>query len=357
VTTIDTGFDPSQVVVVNLRQERGQSAVVLEQQYAIVARELAGDPEVERMAIGVTAPFLSGVAVRIEVPGLDSLPPETGGAIYVNAVTPDFFSTMGLRLTRGRIFDARDARTPVAVVSEQFAKTIWPEANPLGKCLHIYARSTPCRTVVGVIADPKRDKLGEEPVSQFFVPLDAAPEVASARLLFVRVRRHADEAARYIVEAVERALPHATYPRVQPLSELVSAQQRPWALGAALFVAFGLLALCISQLGLYNIIFHDVKARERELAIRVTLGANLRDLVTSVLFRTGGAVAVGLVLGLAAAYWMGLRVEPLLFRTSGVDPEIDVLIAVVTLGVAAAAAAAPLWRAWRVQPAVVLRED
>jgi predicted permease len=358
VSRIDTGFDPDRVVVVDLDSQIAPSTSALEQQYMLIQRALGTNPDVARTALGVSAPFLSGVAVRVEVPGRDSLPPETGGAIHVNAVTPDFFSVLGLRLTAGRAFEPHDAGNgDVTVVSRHFAETIWPGEQPIGKCIYIYSRKSACRVVVGVIADPKRDKIGEEPVSQFFVPLEGAPALATNRLLFAQVRGSADEAAIGITRVVQRTLPHAPHPKVQPLSTLIARQQRPWSLGATLFSTFGALAVVIASLGLYNVVFHDVRARERELAIRVTLGAGARDIAQSVIARTGGAAVIGLIAGLVAGTWMGLYLQPLLFQTSGIDLTIDVGIIIMTMVIVLVASMGPLHRAVRLQPAIILREQ
>jgi ABC-type antimicrobial peptide transport system permease subunit len=105
------------------------------------------------------------------------------------------------------------------------------------------------------------------------------------------------------------------------------------------------------------VVFHDVKARERELAIRMTLGADARHVVQSVLLRTGTTIVAGLCVGLVAAAWMGLRLEPLLFRTGGIDPRVDAAIVVVTVAIALVGSAGPLLRATRLQPAAVLRGE
>jgi putative ABC transport system permease protein len=357
VSDIDLGFEPDRVIVADLDPQGRLEPPALEQQYAEVQQDLRAEPGVERSALGISAPFMSGVAVRVEIPGRDSLPPETGGAIYVNAVTSDFFATLGMRVLQGRFFTERDASgAHVAVINRHFAESIWPGERAIGRCLHIYTRTAPCFVVVGIVADPKRDRLGEDPVSQFFVPLETAPALARTRLLFARIRSTQAKGVAAVVRSIQRALPNAPYPNVRSLSAVTGLQRRPWALGALLFGIFATLALLISCLGLYNLIFHDVKSRERELAIRLTLGATARDVIGSVVLGTGAAALVGLAAGIVGGLWMGTLIEPLLFRTRGVQLEVSLGVAAFICTTAATAAFQPTRRALGTEPARVLRE-
>jgi predicted permease len=358
VSSIDTGFDPEHVVVVKLPFDSEQPVALLEERYHEIQRVLSIRPEISQTAIGMSAPFLSGVAVRIEIPGRDSLPSETGGALYVNAVTPEFFATLGLRLMSGRLFsssDPSDAR--LAVITREFARTIWPTEGVLGRCIHLYSKTNPCFEVVGVVDDPKRDKLGEDPVSQFFIPLASAPRLSRNRLLFARVSGPIDRGVSSIIQSVRQALPAAPYPDVKPLADVTGLQRRPWALGALLFGIFAGLALIISCLGLFNIVFHDVTSRGRELAIRRTLGARGVDIVRSVLFRTGIASLTGLGAGVAIGVWIGALLQPLLFRTAGVQTGILMPVVGVVALTASFAMAPPILTALRAAPALVLREE
>jgi ABC-type antimicrobial peptide transport system permease subunit len=152
-------------------------------------------------------------------------------------------------------------------------------------------------------------------------------------------------------------LPAAPYPDVKPLADVTGLQRRPWALGALLFGIFAGLALIISCLGLFNIVFHDVTSRGRELAIRRTLGARGVDIVRSVLFRTGIASLTGLGAGVAIGVWIGALLQPLLFRTAGVQTGILMPVVGVVALTASFAMAPPILTALRAAPALVLREE
>ncbi len=358
VSRIDLGFDANRVLVADLDPLGESQPATLEQEYAKVQQYLKTDSRIAGTAIGQTAPFLSGVAIRVIVPGHDSLPTDQMGLIYANAVTPDFFPVIGLRLTRGRPFLTNDPLGDhVAVVSQSFASGTWAAVDPIGKCIQLYNRDSACYQVVGVIADPKRDKLGEEPVSQFLVPLQSGSALTSKRLMFASTRGSSDAGVLALTQAFRKVLPNSPFPRVVSLANLTSRQRRPWALGAVLFSLFGGLALIIACLGLYNVVADDVRARDREFAIRITLGASAWHIARAVLTRTGGAAAMGLCLGLALATWMGLLVQPMLFRTDGVSPTLDVVISFLAIGVAAIASFGPIRRAIGSVPAAVLRDS
>ena len=290
------------------------------------------------------------------MPGIDSLPGNPNGAVWVNGVTPDFFSVLRLRLLSGRLLRATDGNGPaVAVVTKRFAVNAWGSADPLHRCFHLFSTNTPCVEVVGVIADPERDKLGEAAESQFFVPLQQVPRLASTRLLLIRFKGDAAAATADLVRVIQKALPNAPYPQVQSLSEVVGGQRRPWAWGATLLVFFSALAVLIAGLGLHSALQRELKARERDLAIRAALGADGVRLAGTALRRSGAAVLIGLGLGLVAGWVLGLRLQPVLFRTPPVTLALDAAIVMVTLTMFAISVFGPVLRVARTDVAAVLR--
>lgn len=359
VRGIDLGFDAARVLVVDL-DLRDADEDTRDALFREAGDRVARLPAVERTSVGLTAPFHSAISTGLRIPGLDSIPSSRDGGPYVNAVTPGFFATMGTRIVRGRGFTDADARSAprVGVVSETFARVVWPGQSPLGRCMMVGGDSVPCTTVVGVAADARRESLTDDaPVMQYYVPLVQRQTTAGLRTLFVRTRGNpaaALAAVRRETQAVSADLP---YPTVRYLADLVEPEIRPWKLGATLFGVFGGVALALAALGLYSVVAYAVAQRTHEMGVRVALGARGADLVRLVVMGTLRVVGLGLALGLLAALVAGRWVAPLLFRVSPRDPSVLAAVTALLLLVGLVASLAPARRAARVSPAEVLKAE
>jgi ABC-type antimicrobial peptide transport system permease subunit len=122
------------------------------------------------------------------------------------------------------------------------------------------------------------------------------------------------------------------------------------ALGATMFVAFGVLALALAAIGLYSVIAYNVAQRTHELGVRRALGAQASDVVRLVVTDGLRLAAIGVGIGVAGALWAGKWVKPLLFNVSPKDPWVFVAVATTLVAVALAASWIPAVRAWRSTP-------
>ena len=152
-------------------------------------------------------------------------------------------------------------------------------------------------------------------------------------------------------------MPGSSYVTVHVLSDVVHDAHRPWRMGAAVFVALGGLALFVAGVGLYGAVGYSVAQRSHELAVRIALGAQRRDVVTLVLRQTALVAIAGCGLGALAALAAAERIQPVLFRQSARDPVVYAIVATLVIGVAMAAGAVPAVRAARVDPNRVLRTE
>jgi ABC-type antimicrobial peptide transport system permease subunit len=144
---------------------------------------------------------------------------------------------------------------------------------------------------------------------------------------------------------------------VRPLQEVVDDQTRSWRVGAALFAAFGGLALVVAIVGLSGAVSYSVEQRRHEVGVRMALGARRGDIMRLIVSQALHPVAIALVLGLGIALVVAPKVQPLLFAQSATDPWIYALVASAMLGAAIAASAIPAMRAARVDPCAALRAD
>jgi len=312
-------------------------------------------PGAATVSLENAVPVWSSRSTPLFVEGIDSV--ARLGEFDFNAVSPDYFATMGTRLLRGRGVEATDLSNgpPVMVVSEAMGRVLWPGRDPIGQCVRMNADTMPCTRVVGVAENIQEDGLEAEPGYYYYVPATQyRPQVGG---LFVRVRGDPARMRDPLRARLQREMPGASYVTVTPLAEMVGSQKRPWLLGATMFTTFGVLALVIASVGLYSVVAYDVAQRAHELSVRVALGARTGDVVRLVVGQGVQFALTGIALGAGVALLAGRRLEPLLFGERASDPAVYVAVAATLLGVAVLASASPALRAARADPNAALRAE
>lgn len=358
VQSIHLGYDVDPVLMVNLNM-RGvkldsTATVNLRRQLLATAKTIPG---VENASLQATVPFWSTWSIGLHVQGIDTV--SRLGQFDLQTVSPEFFSTFGTRIIRGRgVTDADQASAPrVMVASEAMGKTLWPGKDPIGQCVRVASDTMPCTTVVGIAENIKEQGLAASSDSAYFYYLPTMQYQPQNGGLFVRTRGNAAAMKEAVRRRLQREMPGASYVTITPIAEIIGSQTRSWHLGATMFVTFGVLALVLAAIGLYSVIAYNVAQRTHELGVRVALGAQVRDVIGLVL--TDGlklsiaGLAIGTLVALSASKW----VKPLLFGESPRDPIVFVIVGGTLLGVAILASLIPARRAAKVEPTVALRAD
>jgi putative ABC transport system permease protein len=358
VRTIRLGYEPERVLLVS-RVVRGapffdeKTHVQVRHALLAAARSLA---TVESAAWISSAPFISTSSTTLFVPGLGST--ESIGRFSYQATTPDYFTTMGTRILRGRglTADDRNGTPDVAVVSESMARTLWPQQEAIGKCFRMRTETAPCVTIVGVAEDIFQRSLTDTDRGHYYVSIDQYTRTFGNGMA-LKLRGDPVREAEGIRQALQRVMPGSWYLTVRPLRELVDDQQRSWRLGATLFSYLGGLALLVAAVGLYGVVSYNVSQRMHELSVRVALGARRADILALVAgqgtrFAAGGAV-IGTTIAFAASRW----IQPLLFHQSATDPVVYFVVAALMLLVALAASAVPALTAANADPNAALRVE
>jgi predicted permease len=360
VQALPIGMEPGRALIVDV-PTAGTNYTTAESRtiYERLERDAAALPGVESAALSTALPFSSSWSTRVHIPGRDTLPTVKDGGPYFNAVSADYFKTMGMHVLRGRGITAADGANThrVVVVNETIARLWWAGDDAIGKCMKIGGDTMPCSEVVGIVVNPRRQALIEDLSLQFFLPIDQAPAWVSSRVLSIRPHDNPETAAEPLRRQLQLAEPGLGYIRVWPLSELVDSELRSWRLGATMFAAFGSLALFLAAIGLYSLLAYDVGQRTHEIGVRVALGARVADVSRTVLRSGVALVAVGAASGLALALLGGRFIEPLLFRTSAHEPAVIGGVIGLLAVVAMLAMLVPTWRAARVDPIVALRAE
>jgi predicted permease len=314
--------------------------------------------DVENAALALGTPLGSSFGVSLKIPGFDSVPHQAGGGPFISAVSPSYFATVGTKLKRGRLFNENEGKgtARVAIINERMANTLWPGGDALTKCLIISDLTAPCTPIVGIVEDVHRQGLREEPSFQYYIPFGQEVGIGGMQLL---VRPRGDAAA--FMPTARKELfalaPDARYFLIDVLSKRLDPQIRPWRLGATLFIAFGLLALVISGLGLFSVIAYAVTQRRAEIGIRLALGARASRIVGLILQQGIRLAVVGILLGILLVLAGSRFIEPLLFDTSARDAVTIAGVAAILLATTILACTLPAMRARRVDPVEALRAE
>jgi predicted permease len=367
---LDLGIAPDETMVISLRRanapadrdEARRETVRRNDFFPRALEALRAIPGVQHAAIAKGLPFRFGFSQKLRVPGWDSLPiANMREHPDVNAVSDDYFETVGTRLLRGRTFSASDhaGSEPVAIVNNSMARRLWPSRDPIGNCLYTgpMLDGVSCARIVGVVADARQLELREEPLMSYYVPFGQERGMNGGTFL---VARFCAECASTVAD-VRRTLsaldPSILYVDVRSLQSFVDPQMRPWQLGAAMFTLMGALALSMAAFGLCSVVSYLVSRRVREMSIRIALGARAMHLLALVLRGSVGSTIIGVVTGLAVVLAAAPLVEPLLFEASPKDGGTLLTVAILLPLVAGVAGLAPARRASRVDPARTLRAE
>jgi predicted permease len=358
---LDLGLEPEGLVLaeLDLDGEREIPAeLALWQEAMERVRRLPG---VQSASLGSNVPFRGMAAFDLFAEGVDSIPAPRSYGPFVSAGSEGHLNTLGVALREGRMFTDQEAAAGarVVVVTENMARGIWGQENPLGRCLMINDRAAPCWEVVGVVEDHHLSGVTGEAPWQYYLPFGEATMELELQpgALFIRSAGDASSLLGPTRRELQALDPAVRFAHVRLQQDLVDPQLRSWRLGATMFSLFGALALIVAAVGLYSVLAFNVSRRIREMGVRSAVGASRTNLITLVVREAMEVVVVGITLGITLSLLAGPRLGPLLFQTSPRDPAILGTVAAILLLVATAASALPAWRASRVDPISALRAE
>ena len=375
---VDPGFDPRGLVAVRLNPPEGA--------YADPARRLALFAALEQAARatpGVAAAALVNhlpmtgayVPSPIRLPGA-AQPADTSDAVAYRTVSGGYFETMRIAVVRGRGITDADltAPAPVAVISEGVARRYWPNADPLGRRVTVFrqAQGDPdfnqpiTAEIVGVAREVRHFTLADTADRAVYLPV--AHTVWPNTYLVARARCASGTAsggapcdASAIVAPLRRALakidPDIPVSDLRPVSVILERTVARERFTTTLLGAFAAAALLLAAVGVYGVIAYAVAARERELGVRMALGARPADVVGLVVRQGARLVAAGLALGVAGALYLARGLESLLFGVRPWDTTVFVAAVLAIGGAGVLACLVPALRASRVDPLVAIRAD
>ena len=278
--------------------------------------------------------------------------------VYLNAVSPRYFETLGTPIVAGRDFSERDGpgRPKVAIVNEAFVRRFFHSGNPIGKTFSV-ARNVDMRNleIVGVVKDSRYSSLREKTRELVFMALyqfgDNVGGVIEARL---KSGVSAAAVTLEIRKAVESLSPGIAV-EIERFDEQIGRSLRQDRMVAMLSGFFGLLGLLLASIGLYGVMAYSVSCRTGEIGIRMALGAARPAVLWLIVRETALLAAAGAILGAPAAIAASRLVATQLYAVSALDPLTISLATFVIVAVALMAGYLPARRASSVDPTVALR--
>jgi predicted permease len=274
-------------------------------------------------------------------------------------VMPNYHEVMGVPLLAGRYFTEADdlGAPPVVIVSESLAREMWPGESAVGKRL-FFRRRPEWHTVVGVVGDVNYDGLGTEVSAPIYRPFLQNPGLNGIRLvLTARVVGDPGALTRPLQEAVWRAYPPLVLREGSVMSVAVAQTATDQRYRALMVMAFGLAAVALAAVGMFGVVARGVARRNREMAIRLALGAESLTLRALALGSTMMAAAAGLAAGFVGAGWAGSLIERHLFGVRAFDGWAYGAAILTVVCVCGLASYLPTSRLLLLQPATVLKEE
>jgi putative ABC transport system permease protein len=334
-------------------------------------RELPG---VKASAIGTMLPYSDFTTARRILRTKDTMPndpkaPDPSVNALYTAVTPGYCDALGIKLLRGRDFtqdecENKDGRR-VAIVDEELAKKLFPNEDAVGQ--HIRYTQPPKDgsandlEIVGVVSKHRHDIENDSLICRLFVPL--AQGYSGQTYLHVRLNTQDRRAVIALMPTLRQTLreidPDLPLLQMTPYVDLMEKSPNLWIvkLGAALFGAFGAIALVLAVVGVYGVKAYAVACRTREIGIRIALGAHRRDVFALIMrqgaMQTALAVSIGVLLSLAA----GRVLAKILYQVNPSDPLALVGASLMLATAALLACFFPASRATRVNPMTALRTE
>ena len=360
VRALDVGLEPRRVAAVGLNlgmhgYDRERAATLLRE----LRRRAEASPGVEAAAIATRVPFdVNQHTTQVFPDSRPIVPGKPGVTVDTTDVEPGYFAAVGVPLLQGRDFDSRDAdgAPRVAIVNQAMARALWSGGTALGRTFRLSESDERPATIVGVVADHDVRAVGEAP--RAFVHFPFAQRGNTSAYLIARAER--GEAAPLVQGLRRLALeldPELALTQTTTLAELQSVTLYPVRMGAMLLAGFGTLALALASVGLYGVIAYAVARRQRELGIRLAVGAHPGSLMRLVVGRGMRLVGVGVLAGLALAAAATRLLSGVLHGVGALDPLAFGAAAALLLAAGVAANLLPASRAARTDPAVVLKEE
>jgi putative ABC transport system permease protein len=384
--TVDVGLDPKNIMTFQIRfggeqfykytgkaSASGAVEIGLSERINLISEQIrtrlstVGGVK-SATAIGVTPPLSGGAyTFSFGVEGRQPPPAESEGlrAQYF-PVMPDYFTTLGIPVLRGRPFTVQDsaAGTPVVLISSTMSKRFFSNEDPIGKRIQLDFINDPPRQIIGIVGDIRQNSRNENVQPQMYVPYAQVPLVVNGagwERMFFMVRYSGSAAQlgsnlRFAVADVDRAQAQAVV-EFKPLEEYLSDQLQGFRQYVILLGVFAGIAFTLAVVGIYGMMAHSVNQRAGEIGIRIALGATPSTILRFVLRRGIILIASGLVIGFGLSLALTRVIQNSLWGVTPTDGLTFMVVITVLSIIGLIACYIPARRALRVDPVGALRSE
>jgi putative ABC transport system permease protein len=360
VNSIDPGFRPDGVLVMEFSAPMTFTIPAKQHSYQRVLETIQSVPGVENTGI-IGELFIGNNREQVVTVERDDGTVSERLQFLREEVSADFFKAIGTPLLRGRFFSIGDGpdAPPVAIINEAMARRSWPGHDPVGKRLKLGPRDSadPWYTVVGVVADMRRQGPEREPFPQMFVSLAQTPPPRNVDVFIRTSSGHPLAMAGALRAAVRRVEKNAPVSEVAPLEEQFGTYLAQRRFQTSLLIGFSFVALLMAAVGIYGLIQYSIAIRTQEIGIRMALGAQAGEIFRMILGEGLKLSLTGWMLGLLGALWLGQAASGLLFGVPPTDPLTFTVVSLLLIAVAVAACCFPARRAMKIEPIAALRQE
>ena len=319
-------------------------------------------PGVQAATLSDGLPAAGNGSIPVQIEGKSFPRPSDYPLAREGIVTPGYFETFQTPVLRGREFTAADvaASQPVAIVNESFARTHFPNVDPIGHQMkRIRPTPEPWLTIVGVVPDLLMEGIGNNNASPvgYYIPI-AQSDVANGVRIAVRTQGGDPTAVASLLRSAVASLdPNLAIYQIDAMRTVIDRQTWFYTVFGTFFMSFGICALFLAAAGLYGVMSFAVTQRTREMGVRSALGAQGTQLIVLVMRKSVAQLAIGLFLGLGLALLASGALQPVLYH---VNPRDRAVFAGVVATLAAASLIAsflPARRVSKIDPVLALATE
>jgi putative ABC transport system permease protein len=357
---VNPGYNPRNVLTLtaSVSTKRFTEAVQTAAFYGRVLQNVRTLPGVESAGLIDNLPLTGGSVQPFVIEGRPAAMFAQQPTVRVRSISPGYLLAMRIPLLRGRdVSDADTAGRPrVVLISESMATRFWPGEDPLGKHLTLsFSPETPCE-VVGIVGDVKQAGLDISEPSPVLYQSEWQ-QTAWPMSLVARTTTRPETLVSAITEKIQQLDREQPVRNVRTMQAILDQSMSDRRMSMLLLAAFASLALLLAAFGLYGVLAYTVRRRMREIGIRIALGASVRDVLRLVALESLRPTVAGIALGLAGSFMLSTLLTKLLYGIRPNDPATFAAVALILAVVAMIASVVPAWRATRVDPLQVLRDE
>lgn len=356
---VDLGFNPDDLLTANISIAERKYPTPEEQTifFTQVLERAQAIPGVQGAALVSLIPLSeTSQATKFFIEGRPPASPEEVNRTSFHVVSPRYFETMKIPLISGRYFTEQDRKDTqdVGIISKKMAERFWPNQDPIGQRINLEDEPERFITIVGVVGDVKYLGLDAESEVELYQPFVQSPQLSMAVVLRGANPSSFVSSLRSVVWEVDKNQPVDS---VRTMEQMIEARLGKDRALTKLLGLFSFIAVFLAGMGIYGVISYSVSQREREIGIRMALGAQKNDILGLIMKQSLLFILIGVAAGLVGALILTGTISSMLYGVQPTDLTTFVLSPLLLLVIGLVASYIPARRALRVEPIIALKEE